>query len=261
MFTNYHTHTFRCGHAGSFSDEEYVLEAISCGMDVLGFTDHVPWPYVSGFRQPKVRMDKEQLSDYVTSVLELREKYKDQIKILVGLECEYFPCYLPWLKEQKETLDYLILGNHWSPNNEYGEPYYGRAAESELVTQYFRYTMEGMETGLFAYVAHPDLVLMNYSKFDQSCIDGSYALCQKAKELDLPLEYNLQGLRHKEKGKATGLGYPYAGFWEIAKEVGCRAIIGHDVHNPKHLSERKYLEYGKEFLGKFGIPVIDHLDL
>ena len=28
MFTNYHTHTFRCGHAGSFSDEEYVLEAM-----------------------------------------------------------------------------------------------------------------------------------------------------------------------------------------------------------------------------------------
>ena len=261
MFTNYHTHTFRCGHAGSFPDEEYVLEAISCGMDVLGFTDHIPWPYISDFRQPKVRMDTEAFPDYIASVLELKEKYKDRIKILVGLECEYFPCYLSWLKEQKERLDYLILGNHWSPNNEYGEPYFGRASDPKVVQQYFHYTLEGMKTGLFAYVAHPDLVLMNYPEFDQSCIDGSYALCRKAKELDIPLEYNLQGIRHKEKGKATGLGYPYAGFWEIAKEVGCKAIIGYDVHNPKHLSEAKYLEYGKEYLEKLGIQVIDHLEL
>ena len=41
----------------------------------------------------------------------------------------------------------------------------------------------------------------------------------------------------------------WMGLMEIAKEVGCKAIIGHDVHNPKHLSEMKYLEYGKDFYG------------
>lgn len=261
MVTNYHTHTFRCGHAGKFCDEEYVLAAIACGMDVLGFSDHIPWPYVSEFRQPRVRMDVEALPDYIASVLELREKYKDQIRILVGLECEYFPPYLSWLKEQKEALDYLILGNHWSPCNENEEPYFGRAADPELVKQYFHYTTEGMESGLFACVAHPDLVFMNYPEFDQSCIEESYAFCRRAKELDIPLEYNLQGIRHKESGKSAGLGYPYPGFWEIAKEMGCKAIIGHDAHNPKHLRDTAYLEKGKEYLGNLGIQVIDHLDL
>ncbi len=261
MFTNYHTHTFRCGHAGSFRDEEYVLAAIECGMDVLGFSDHIPWPYVSGYRQPKVRMDVEILPDYVASVLELREKYKDQIKILVGLECEYYPSYLSWLEEQKEAMDFLILGNHYGPTNENGEPYFGRVTEPELVERYFHYTIEGMETGLFAYVAHPDHVFGNYPTFDRTCIDGSYALCRKAKELDIPLEYNLQGIEKGESGRTTGLGFPYNGFWEIAKDVGCKAIIGFDAHNPKQLRERKYLEYGREYLGTLGIQVMEELGI
>ena len=49
---NYHTHTSRCGHAGG-TDEEYVLAAIEAGWQVLGFSDHMPWPYESGFTSPR----------------------------------------------------------------------------------------------------------------------------------------------------------------------------------------------------------------
>ena len=36
---NYHTHTFRCGHAYG-TDEEFVLEAINQGFRFIGFADH-----------------------------------------------------------------------------------------------------------------------------------------------------------------------------------------------------------------------------
>ena len=36
---NYHTHTTRCQHARG-TEEEYVLQAIDTGFEILGFADH-----------------------------------------------------------------------------------------------------------------------------------------------------------------------------------------------------------------------------
>ena len=91
MLANYHTHTARCLHAGSYSDEEYVLAALENGYGILGFSDHTPWPYASGYVSATSRMTLSQLPEYVASVRSLREKYADRIQILLGLECEYFP--------------------------------------------------------------------------------------------------------------------------------------------------------------------------
>ena len=43
MPVNYHTHTFRCGHAENVPDEAYLQRAIEQGFTVLGFSDHTPW--------------------------------------------------------------------------------------------------------------------------------------------------------------------------------------------------------------------------
>ena len=40
MKTNYHTHTYRCGHALKCLDEEYVIKAIENNYSELGFTEH-----------------------------------------------------------------------------------------------------------------------------------------------------------------------------------------------------------------------------
>lgn len=40
---NLHTHTFRCGHA-SGTDDQMVLSAIETGFELLGFSDHMPYP-------------------------------------------------------------------------------------------------------------------------------------------------------------------------------------------------------------------------
>ena len=89
MKANYHTHTARCGHAEG-TDEEYVLAAIGRGFDELGFSDHVPWPYKNGYVHPTVRMNISQMPEYLASVRALAEKYRGQIRILTGFECEYF---------------------------------------------------------------------------------------------------------------------------------------------------------------------------
>ena len=85
---NYHTHTYRCGHAVG-EDEQYVINAIKLGIKKLGFSDHVMLP--SGFDQPGIRGSFAQLEDYLHSIRALKEKYKDQIEIFVGFEAEYYP--------------------------------------------------------------------------------------------------------------------------------------------------------------------------
>lgn len=40
-------------------------------------------------------MTPEELPEYVESLRSLQKKYKDQISIKIGLECEYFPEYIP----------------------------------------------------------------------------------------------------------------------------------------------------------------------
>lgn len=256
---NYHTHTARCGHATG-SDEEYVLAAIEAGWRVLGFTDHAAWPYESGYTNLGVRMTTDMLEEYCASIRALQEKYKDKIRIYLGLECEYFPAYMKWLREQKEKLglDFLIFGNHFEESDETGI-YYGAAPLQENARSYCRDAILGMETGLFAYLAHPDLFLMNYPTFDETAKEVSETICRRALELNIPLEYNLQGQRLEERGKAKGVGYPKRCFWEIARDVGNEVIIGMDAHSPAALIDRERYNKAMEELRELGVKQIFNL--
>ena len=90
MKANYHTHTARCGHADG-TDEQYIAAAIERGFDIFGFSDHMPWPYESGFVNPHVRMPITQMDGYIAAMRELQKKYAGKIELLTGFECEYFP--------------------------------------------------------------------------------------------------------------------------------------------------------------------------
>jgi len=258
MIANYHTHTFRCGHAGTDDDESYVKEAIRQGLHILGFADHTPWPYVSGYNS-RVRMKLEQLAEYIASIRKLQERYHGQIRIYAGLECEYFPAYMQWLESIRDQLDFLILGSHWAPSDEHGELYYSHATRREEIEEYTDYTLRGMETGFFRYLAHPDHVFSDYPVFDNTCIGASYALCRKAKQLDMPLEYNISGYLKRDSQKQKGIGFPCKAFWEIAAETGCTAILGIDAHCPEQLKAWDYIREAENTLAQLGIICIETL--
>lgn len=80
QYFNYHGHTKRCGHARG-EDEEYVLAAISAGYKTIGFSDHAPYPDQYNEHE---RMDMSELENYIYSVKQLQQKYKDQIEIFIG---------------------------------------------------------------------------------------------------------------------------------------------------------------------------------
>lgn len=253
MKFNYHTHTSRCFHAKG-EDEEYILAAIEAGFDEIGFADHSPWPYrgyVSG-----MRMHENDFEPYVRSIKALREKYKDKISIKIGLECEYFKEYIPWLREKIDELgvDYIILGHHYS-THEVGADYNGALTTVEGIKKYTDQVVEGIRTGLFSYVCHPDLYMKGYQKWDSHCEEMARKIISAANETDIPLEYNLLGLsRSKNEGVP---GYPYHDFWLLASEMGAKAIIGVDAHQPDAYGDTELFEEGRKNLSELNIETVD----
>lgn len=250
MKVNLHTHTSRCGHAWG-TDEEYVLAAIEAGYTRLGFSDHTPFPYENGYVNG-TKMLPQELEGYIESVLSLKEKYADQIEILLGLECESVPRFFPYLRQLRQRMDYLILGSHgdWSV----GEPYFGRVDQPEQLRKYVEVAVEGMESGLFLYLAHPDLMLNTYPAFDDTAKALSRQLCREANRLKLPLEYNLCGVRKGHSPQT--LGYPCMHFWEIAAEENVRAVVGVDAHKPEEITDSD-LEGAQAMLRSMGITVLE----
>ena len=258
---NYHSHTPRCQHAVG-SEEAYVRQAISSGFEILGFADHSAWPYKSDF-VANMRMHIRELDGYVDTVRSLKEKYAGKIHIHLGMECEAFEEFYPWLRQIREEkgFDYFILGNHYDTSDERGGQYFGACTTPESARRYLETTVSGMESGLFAYLAHPDLFLNRYPHFDREARAVSLELCRAAKALNMPLEYNLLGRRRNPGAKARGcVGYTSREFWEVAAEVGNRAIIGVDAHAPADLDCADVYRQVRKELHQMGIEVLEVLD-
>ena len=261
MLTNYHTHTTRCNHAQG-TEEEYILRAIRCGYSVLGFADHCPWPYRTPGFVSSIRMLPAQLEDYVSSLQALKTKYASRIHLHIGLEAEYFPAYLDWLKEETRRLgiEYLILGCHYDTTDEHGprEARFGGSSSTAAGRRYARQVVAGLETGLYRYLAHPDLFLNRVTAFDAEAEAACREICAAAARLDIPLEYNLAGLTLQGRPDGT-LGYTRDEFWRIAAQYPVRAILGCDAHAPAELDAVPLMEEKKAFLQGLGIPVMDTL--
>ena len=89
MKANYHTHTVRCHHAVG-DEREYIENAIDAGMKILGFSDHTPQYFKSGYVSG-MRMTPDEAPEYVSCIKNLAEEYSGKIKIYTGFEAEYFP--------------------------------------------------------------------------------------------------------------------------------------------------------------------------
>jgi len=262
MRTNFHTHTPRCLHAEG-TEEDYVAQAVQSGYRVLGFADHSPWPGEYG-RTSRIRMPPEALPGYVRAVRAAGRAYKGQIEVYAGLECEYFPEYEAWLREtvEAEGLDYLILGHHF---NKAGNDalYFGALKDPKDAYLYVDQAVAGLASGLFRCFAHPDLYLKRLACRDEGMRDCARTLCRAAKQLGIPLEFNLLGLRKTAEATdevGVGDGYPSPLFWETAAAEGCTAVIGVDAHSPAHLADPELHLLAGRYLDALGMARTDGLE-
>lgn len=257
MKHNYHTHTTRCHHAEG-SDEDYILEAIKAGYKTLGFSDHAPWPK-HPLETQFIRMAVSDFEDYAKNIRRLGRQYGGKIDILLGLEAEYYPERIDFLKKliEETPLDYLVLGNHFNTFESYGNYFGSYKDESKVVEDYKHLSIEALKTGLYKIFAHPDIFVRSLTQWTKEAEVATREICEVAKEMNVVLEYNLGGVRYKRKE----LDYPYTPFWKIVAEVGNEVVIGVDAHSPSDLSKFDTIEIAERTLASVGIIPIEKVEI
>ena len=249
MKYNYHTHTVRCRHA-SGTEREYIENAIAAGMKTLGFSDHVPYPFDEGYYSG-FRMFPEQTEDYVKTLVGLREEYKGKIDIKIGYEAEYYPALFERMLKliTSYECDYIIMGQHFM-ENEVTRKYSGRTVDDEAyLKQYVDQVCEGMKTGLFTYIAHPDL--MNFVG-EEAVFDREYGrLIACASDLGLPLEINLLGVRDRR-------AYPHNRFFELCGKMNATVCIGCDAHSADVVSDDESYRKALEMCERYGLILAEN---
>ena len=248
MDYNYHAHTFRCHHATG-TPEEYILRAIENGIKYMGFSDHAPFVFPDGY-QSFYRVSAQEANNYFSELYTLRDKYQDKIDIKIGFEMEYYPKYFSDML--KTALDfgaeYLILGHHCL-FNERPEGFWSthQTDNSALLREYVSNVSKAIKTGVFAYVAHPDI--FNFTGDLSTYADEMRKLCVTSRQENVPLEINCLGLRDNRH-------YPRDAFWKIAGEEKSPVTIGFDSHDIVSAFDGESLIRAKELIKKFGLNYI-----
>ncbi len=249
---NYHTHTYLCHHA-SGTIRDYVEAAVSGGMETLGFSCHAPYPFGERFHS-WYRMTPEEMKIYVSEILRLKEEFAGKIDIKLGYEAEYYPALFNELLAEikKYPCDYIILGQHFY-NNEYDGNYAGsRVDDIRSVKAYARILCEGMKTGLYTYVAHPDL--NSYTGDVEEYVDAMSRVFEVSLETDTPLEINLLGIR-------GGRSYPKDEFWRRAGQYGVKVVLGSDAHDADCLKGDEDFKKALEMVDKYGLNYVEKVNL
>lgn len=222
--------------------EDMILEAISRGLDTLCFTEHMDKDYpVYPDRDPSLPVEFLLDTDsYRQGFLEMKEKYRDKIRLLWGVEIGLQPHLAEWNQNYVNQYPFdFIIGSEHNPENR--DPYYpaffeGRT-EEEAYAKYFAETFENLELfNDFDAIGHMDYVVRygpnknrdySYEKYSRY-IDPILELILKK---GIALEINSGGYRH-------GLGEPNPCKDIIVryKQMGGKLItIGSDAHTPRSL--------------------------
>ena len=253
MLASYHNHTPLCNHA-SGTEEEYVLHAIQHGYSVFGFSDHAPHVFVDVISDS--RMKPHQLSEYVSRIRALREKYRGIIDIPIGLELEYFPkTHATDMRMYKDAgIEYLILGQHLIGDG-VADNYihsFEKTDNRHSYTAYVDQVCEAMGTGDFCYFAHPDV--FKYQGDADFYREESDRLILAAKKHRIPLEVNMYGM-------VDGRHYPNPLFWERVAKHGAAVILGRDAHSTARVHAPAEFDTAYRFIEKHGLDLIESIEI
>jgi histidinol-phosphatase (PHP family) len=132
---------------------------------------------------------------------------------------------------------------------------------SKDLNKYIDQTIEGMRSGLFSFLAHPDLFMKGYKEWDEQSSSCLQAILDAAVDLNLPIEVNGLGMSRTPNETSHGMRYqyPYVEFWEMVSRTKVPVICNADAHDPHDviLNAQK----ARDFAGRFGIIPIATLNL
>lgn len=240
---NYHSHTYRCGHADiNYSDEEYVKDYIKMGFKKMAFTDHCPEKEKIDTRK-RMRMEYDQKNEYLNSINNLKNKYKNIIEIKSGYEVEFLPDQIDNLKELKNETDIIILGQHFVYDENKNLKIFGVSHfTNEELIKYADYIEQAMKCNITDIIAHPDIYMLKRQSFGEIEKLVAHLICSSAERYNIPLEINLSKIfnriYYKKQNinnlsleqRINNISYPCKEFWNIASQYNIKVLYGIDTH-------------------------------
>lgn len=242
MVIDLHNHTPLCNHATG-NIEEYVQKAIIEKIDIFGFSDHAPMNFDEAYR-----MNFDQMSAYENEVLRVKEKYTEEIEILLAYEVDYLEGYID-KRVLSRDVDYRIgsvhfLGNWGFDNPEFIGGYSSKNID-EIWENYFEAITHMAQSNLFHIVGHLDLIKI----FKFLPKKDIRLIAQKAikaiKKANMVVEINAAGIR-----KPIGEHYPSPLLMELIAENDIPITFGSDAHAIEHIGYEH--EKMRQFAQQFG---------
>lgn len=258
LLNSFHTHTYLCKHATG-TPVDYVKVASKEGCSALGFSDHCPYPDDDIWNE--CRMNKSDVPLYLQMVNDA--KAQASFPVFLGFECEWLPEYESWYRDYLRGelgVDYLVFGSHWQQDD--GDLVVAQYwKNTEHMFKYIDFTIQGLQTGLYDFLAHPDIFLAFNTHIDSELLQAASYLIDACVDLGIPMEINGAGSLTQKiiRDGVEETGYPCSAFWRLAQEKGATIICNSDAHNMHDVL------YGtvsaRSFAKRNGIEVTDFLPL
>ena len=244
-WSNYHSHCSFCD--GRSTMEEFVHFAIAKGVKKYGFSSHAPLPFDTFWN-----MKPDDLPEYKAEFYRLKEKYKSEIELYIGLEVDYIhDCFeiasafyptddLDYLIGSIHYLDPLPQGGFFTIDGNFPEFYEGLKTLYDgninaVVARFFELSRAMIEKGGFQIVGHMDKIALNASK----CVDFNIHsrkyfnqisdLLELIKSKEMIVEINSKSLKDK------GFTYPDKKFFGMMNEMKIPVTVNSDCHYPTNI--------------------------
>lgn len=234
ILTDYHMHTPLCGHAVG-EPKEYAEQALKVGLKEIGFSDHAPFVHMI---DPRITMDIKQLPEYYHMIESVRETFRNDLTIKVGIEADFIPGY----EDKTQAIlddynyDYVIGSVHFIKDWGFDDPAqrdkWDQTDVNQVYHDYYDLLRQSAKSKMFDIIAHSDLVKKFGHRPTEDMTDEVRHTAEVFKECGVAAEINTSGLR-----KPIGEIYPAFACMQIYAQAGVPLTFGSDAHDPRDVGK------------------------
>lgn len=243
---NLHTHTLYCD--GKNAAEEMILKAVEKSFTDIGFSGHSYMDFDESYCMTETEK-------YRFEILALKEKYKGQIRVWLGLEKDYFS------NDDNAAYDYIIGSVHYVfKNGKYfavdeSADVIKNAVENEyqgdylsFIKDYYKEVSDIVAKTDCDIIGHFDLVSKYFDALGieetEEYLDVAFGALEKLIPFGKPFEINTGAIARGSKNTP----YPSFKILEKINELGGKIIFSSDCHNKEYLDcyFEESLEMAKE---------------
>lgn len=239
------------GHSGQFCDhardtlEEIVAAYHRAGFECVGLTEHMPPMTDAGLYPDEAELGRtaawmqERFTAYVAEARRLAHEYAGRLRVLVGMEGEWYPGCGEWVERLRErhALDYVVGSVHHVRGVcfDFSRESYGQVVSlcgglAAMYADYFDAQLDMMQSLKPEVVGHTDLIRLH---------DPDYPKTLARPEIWGRMVRNLEWIRESgavldvnARALMKGQPEPYVcrSIMEAAAKMGIRFAYGDDAH-------------------------------